>query len=148
MKVTIGSDHGGFNLKEEIKSLLEEMKIEYNDVGTYQAEAIDYPEVSGKVAKSLLQGEADKGIIVCGTGIGVSIAANKFKGIRAALCNDVFSAQMAAEHNNANIITLGERVVGAGLAKMIVKTWLTTEFAGGRHERRVNQITALEKNLD
>ena len=148
MKVTIGSDHGGFNLKEEIKSLLEEMKIEYNDVGTYQAEAIDYPEVSGKVEKSILQGEADKGIIVCGTGIGVSIAANKFKGIRAALCNDVFSAQMAAEHNNANIITLGERVVGAGLAKMIVKTWLTTEFAGGRHERRVNQITALEKNLD
>ena len=148
MKVTIGSDHGGFNLKEEIKSLLEEMKIEYNDVGTYQAEAIDYPAVSGIVAKSILQGEADKGIIVCGTGIGVSIAANKFKGIRAALCNDVFSAQMAAEHNNANIITLGERVVGAGLAKMIVKTWLTTEFAGGRHERRVNQITALEKNLD
>lgn len=148
MKVTIGSDHGGYNLKEEIKSLLQEMQIEFNDVGTYQAEAIDYPEVSSKVAKSVLQGEADKGIIVCGTGIGVSIAANKFKGIRAALCNDVFSAQMAAEHNNANIITLGERVVGAGLAKMIVKTWLTTEFAGGRHERRVNQITDLEKNLD
>ena len=148
MKVTIGSDHGGYNLKEEIKSLLQEMQIEFNDVGTYQTEAIDYPEVSSKVAKSVLQGEADKGIIVCGTGIGVSIAANKFKGIRAALCNDVFSAQMAAEHNNANIITLGERVVGAGLAKMIVKTWLTTEFAGGRHERRVNQITDLEKNLD
>ncbi len=144
MKVAIGSDHGGFRLKEEIKTLLSELKVESHDFGTYTSAAIDYPDISRQVAESVVSGEYDRGIIVCGTGIGVSIAANKIKGIRAALCNDVFSAQMSREHNDANILTLGERVIGSGLARMIVEVWLKTEFAGGRHACRVGKIMELE----
>lgn len=145
MKITIGSDHGAVHLKEEVKNLLVEMNIEVNDVGTYGSAAVDYPEIAEKVAESVTSGAADRGILLCGTGIGISIAANKIKGIRAALCHDVFSARMSREHNNANILAMGERVIGFGPAREIVKVWVTTEFAGGRHASRVDQVTALEK---
>ncbi|MDF2569009.1 MAG: ywlF [Sporomusa sp.] len=145
MKVAIGSDHGGFRLKEEIKALLNELKVDNHDFGTYTKESVDYPDISRQVAEAVADGEYDRGIIVCGTGIGVSIAANKINGIRAALCNDVFSAKMSREHNDANILTLGERVIGSGLALMIVEVWLKTEFAGGRHACRIEKITQLEK---
>ncbi|HWR06840.1 ribose 5-phosphate isomerase B [Sporomusa sp.] len=145
MKVAIGSDHGGFRLKEEIKALFTEMKVDSHDFGTYTPDSVDYPDIACQVAGAVANGEYDRGIIVCGTGIGVNIAANKVKGIRAALCHDVFSAQMSREHNDANILTLGERVIGAGLARMIVEVWLKAEFAGGRHACRVEKIMELEK---
>ncbi|HWR44382.1 ribose 5-phosphate isomerase B [Sporomusa sp.] len=145
MKIAIGSDHGGFRLKEEIKALLTELKVDSHDFGTYTTDSVDYPDISRQVAESVAGGEYERGIIVCGTGIGVSIAANKIKGIRAALCHDVFSAQMSREHNDANILTLGERVIGSGLARMIVEVWLKTKFAGGRHACRVDKIMELEK---
>lgn len=145
MLIAIGSDHGGFNLKAEIKTLLNELKIECHDVGTHSGEAVDYPEIAQKVGQAVISGQCNRGILICGTGIGISIAANKMKGIRAALCHDVFSAQMSREHNNANILAMGERVIGPGLARMIVTTWLQTEFAGGRHERRVDKISQMEE---
>lgn len=145
MKITIGSDHGAVNLKEEVKKVLVEMNVEVSDIGTFGTEAVDYPDIAEKVAKSVVSGEADRGIVLCGTGIGISIAANKIKGIRAALCHDIFSAKMSREHNDANILAMGERVIGFGPAREIVKAWITTEFAGDRHLRRVNKITALEK---
>jgi ribose 5-phosphate isomerase B len=144
VNVAIGSDHGGFRLKEEIKALLAEKNIAFQDFGTHSTESVDYPDISRNVAEVVASGEYDRGIIICGTGIGVSIAANKVKGIRAALCHDVFSAQMSREHNDANILTLGERVIGPGLARMIVEVWLKTEFAGGRHACRVGKIMELE----
>lgn len=145
MKITIGSDHGAVKLKEEVKKVLVEMNVEVSDIGTFGTEAVDYPDIAEKVAKSVVSGEADRGIVLCGTGIGISIAANKIKGIRAALCHDIFSAKMSREHNDANILAMGERVIGFGPAREIVKAWITTEFAGDRHLRRVNKITALEK---
>ena len=144
MLVAIGSDHGGFNLKEEIKKMFVEQNIQFQDLGTHSAESIDYPEIAQKVGQAVVSKECTCGIIICGTGIGVSIAANKIKGIRAALCHDVFSAQMSREHNDANVLTMGERVIGPGVACMIVSTWLNTEFAGGRHGRRVDKISQLE----
>jgi len=145
MFVAIGSDHGGFNLKAEIKELLTELQIECCDVGTHSAESVDYPDIAQKVGQAVLSGQCNYGIVICGTGIGISMAANKIKGIRAALCHDVFSAQMSREHNNANILAMGERVIGPGLARMIVTTWLKTEFAGGRHGRRVDKISQMEE---
>ncbi|BBB91501.1 MAG TPA: ribose 5-phosphate isomerase B [Methylomusa anaerophila] len=147
MLVAIGSDHGGFCLKEEIKKFLAEKGVACRDYGTHSTESVDYPDISLAVAQAVAAGECDRGIIVCGTGIGVCIAANKVKGIRAALCHDVYSAQMSREHNDANILTLGERVIGWGLARMIVDVWLKTEFAGGRHRQRVEKICALDKLL-
>lgn len=143
--LAIGSDHGGYNLKEEIKKYLSENGIEFKDFGTYSTESVDYPDIASKVAHAVADGQCSKGIIICGTGIGISIAANKVKGIRAALCSDVFSAKMSREHNDANILALGERVTGPGLARMIVETWLSTEFAGGRHQRRIQKITDMER---
>jgi ribose 5-phosphate isomerase B len=144
MLIAIGSDHGGFRLKEDIKQYLEERKISFRDLGTYSADSVDYPDISRSVAQAVVGGECDRGIIICGTGIGVNIAANKIKGVRAALCHDTFSAQMSREHNDANILTMGERVIGPGLALAIVEKWLGTEFAGGRHARRVGKIMELE----
>lgn len=144
MIVAIGSDHGGYNLKEEIKNLLTENNIEFKDYGTHSAEAVDYPDVAKTVCEAVISKEHTRGILICGTGIGIGIAANKIKGIRAALCHDVFSAQMTREHNDANVLTMGERVIGPGLARMIVSTWLNTEFLGGRHARRVEKIAQLE----
>ena len=144
MKLAIGSDHGGLRLKAEITAYCQANQIEFHDFGTYTAESVDYPDISQSVAQAVTAGEYERGILICGTGIGVSIAANKVKGIRAALCHDVYSAQMSREHNDANILTMGERVIGPGLALAIVDKWLNTEFAGGRHERRVCKIGDLE----
>lgn len=145
MLVAIGSDHGGFHLKEEIKAYMADKGVAFQDYGTYSTDSVDYPDISREVAQAVAGGKCDRGIIICGTGIGVSIAANKIKGIRAALCHDVYSAQMSREHNDANILTMGERVIGAGLAAAIVEKWLATEFAAGRHSRRVCKIAALEE---
>ena len=145
MKLVIGSDHGGIHLKEVLKQHLAERGIEVSDAGTYTEESCDYPDIAVKVCREITDGHAERGILVCGTGIGMSMAANKVKGIRAALCGDVFSATMSREHNNANVICLGERVLGPGLALSILDAWLDTEFAGGRHERRVNKIMAIEE---
>lgn len=142
--ICIGSDHGGYLLKEEIKSFLTEKNISFFDFGTNSQESVDYPDIADNVAHAVASGKYEKGILICGTGIGICIAANKVNGIRAALCHDVFSAQMSREHNDANILTLGERVIGFGLARMIVDKWLTTEFSGGRHLNRVHKIKALE----
>ena len=145
MKIAMGSDHGGIHLKNHLKGYLEGKGYEVVDCGTYTEDSCDYPDFAEKVCKTVTAGEVDKGILVCGTGIGISMAANKCKGIRAALVADVFSAKMAAEHNNANVICMGERTTGVGLAEMMVDTFLATEFAGGRHQRRVDKIMALEK---
>ena len=145
MKLVIGSDHGGIHLKEVLKQHLAERGVEVSDAGTYTEESCDYPDIAVKVCQEITDGKAERGILVCGTGIGMSMAANKVKGIRAALCGDVFSATMSREHNNANVICLGERVLGPGLALSILDAWLDTEFAGGRHERRVNKIMAVEE---
>ncbi len=146
MQIAIGSDHGGYQLKEEIKQYLDKKGIGVKDFGTYSTESCDYPDIAKAVGKAVAGEEYDKGILVCGTGIGISIAANKIPGVRAALCHDVFSAKASREHNNANILALGERVIGRGLALEIVQAWLEAEFAGGRHERRVNKIMEIEKN--
>ncbi|RKD21988.1 ribose 5-phosphate isomerase B [Caminicella sporogenes DSM 14501] len=144
MKIAIGSDHGGYNLKEAIKKHLEEKGIEYKDFGTNSTESVDYPEFGEKVAQAVKSGEFDRGIVCCGTGIGISISANKVPGIRCAVVSDTFSAEMSRLHNDANILALGERVVGKGLALKIVDVWLEAEFEGGRHERRVNKIKEIE----
>jgi len=144
MRVALGCDHGGFALKEEIKKTLNEQGIEFKDFGTHTTTSCDYPDIALPVAKAVSGGEFDRGILICGTGIGIGIAANKVKGIRAALCHDTFSARASREHNNANILTMGERVIGRGLALDIVDVWLKTEFSGGRHQRRVDKISALE----
>ncbi|WP_147534989.1 ribose 5-phosphate isomerase B [Bacillus marasmi] len=146
MKVAIASDHGGLVLREEIKNLMDEMGIQYEDFGCECASSVDYPDYAQPVAEKVAAGEFDRGILICGTGIGMSIAANKVNGIRAALVHDVFSAIATREHNDSNILTMGERVIGAGLAREIAKAWLTTEFQGGRHANRVNKITAIEIN--
>ncbi|WP_366923699.1 ribose 5-phosphate isomerase B [Metallumcola ferriviriculae] len=145
MKIALGSDHGGFELKAIIKELFDQLGIPYQDFGTLDKESVDYPDFAAKVAEAVAGGDFERGIVVCGTGIGVSIAANKVRGIRAALCHDVFSAKASREHNDANVLTLGQRVIGPGLALEIVKTWLGTDFAGGRHSRRVDKIKAIEE---
>lgn len=143
--IAIGSDHGGFELKNHIIEHLKEKGIEYKDYGTYEEKSVDYPDCAAPVCEAVLDGSSDKGILICGTGIGISIAANKFNGIRAALCSDVYSAKMSKEHNNANIICLGGRVTGRELAFMIVDTWLDAEFQGGRHADRIAKIHKIEE---
>ena len=146
MKITIGSDHGAVALKDEVKMVLKEFdNIEVKDVGTFGTVSVDYPDIAKLVCEEVASGNSDRGIVLCGTGIGISIAANKIKGIRCALCNDVYSARMSREHNDANVLAMGGRVTGFGPAGEIVRVWVTTEFTGGRHERRVNKIMALEE---
>lgn len=142
--IAIGSDHGGYELKKEIIAYLEDNNLEYKDYGTYTPDSCDYPVYAKKVARAILSGECEKGILICGTGIGISITANKFKGIRAALCHDCFSAQATREHNDANIVAMGARVVGPGLAVKIVDTFLNTEFSGD--ERHINRIRQIEED--
>lgn len=142
--IAIGADHGGIHLKTDIMAYLDELAVPYKDYGTYSDESVDYPDIAKVVGTAVLSGEAERGILICGTGIGIGIAANKMKGIRAALCHDVFSAKFSRAHNDANILTMGERVIGKGLAREIVHTWLTSEFEGGRHERRVKKIHEIE----
>lgn len=146
MKVAIGADHGGFPLKEEIKKfLVEEMKVSICDLGVYAPEPVDYPDIAFLVARSVATGECDWGIMIDGAGIGSSMACNKVPGIRAALCYDLYSANNAREHNNANVMTLGGQTLGVGHALKIVKTFLTVPYAGGRHDRRVDKIMGIEK---
>ena len=146
MKIVIGCDHGALELKKEVLKVLAEFKdIATEDVGTFDAESVDYPDIAERVCGKITKGEADRGIVLCGTGIGISIAANKIKGIRAALCGDVFSARMSREHNDANVLAMGGRVTGFGPAGEIVRTWVTTEFSKGeRHVRRIEKMMALE----
>lgn len=144
MKIALGSDHAGFQLKNEIIKHLNENGIELKDFGTYGEDSCDYPDYAEAVAHEVVNKNFDFGILVCGTGIGISIAANKVKGIRAALCGDTFSAHSSREHNDANILALGQRVVGTGLALDIVNIFLKSEFLGGRHQNRVNKLNNLE----
>lgn len=144
-KIIIGSDHGGYNLKEKIKEVFSKLGYEFEDMGTNTLESCDYPVYAKKVCEKVIE-TSGRGILVCGTGIGMSIAANKFKGIRAALCGDTFSARMTREHNDSNILCLGERVTGQDLALDIVKIWLNTPFSEGeRHIKRINLIREIEQ---
>ncbi|MDL2300537.1 ribose 5-phosphate isomerase B [Clostridiaceae bacterium OttesenSCG-928-D20] len=138
--LAIGSDHGGFALKQAVKMHLDSLNIEYCDYGSDSEQSCDYPVYAKKVASAIVSGEYDKGILICGTGIGISIAANKVPGIRAALCSDSYSAEMTRRHNDANVLCMGGRVIGEGLALSIVDVFLSTEFEGGRHLRRVEQL--------
>lgn len=144
MKIAIGSDHGGYELKGKLIKYMEDLGYEVVDHGTYSNDSVDYPDYGEKVAKSVVDGNEDLGVVICGTGIGISIAANKVKGARVALCGDTFSATMARQHNNANVIALGARVTGDELAKAILKAFLDSSFEGGRHARRVEKIMAIE----
>lgn len=144
--IVLASDHGGFELKESIKAHLTERGIRYIDLGTNSSASVDYPDYAHKLCRSLQSGEADLGILCCGTGIGMSMAANKHKGIRAACCSDTFSARFTRMHNNANVLCLGGRVVGAGLACDMVDLFIDTEYEGGRHDRRVAMVDAFDQN--
>jgi len=145
LKIAISSDHGGNNLRKDIMNLLDELNIQYEDFGPQNNDSVDYPDYARPVAERVAAGEFDRGILICGTGIGISIAANKFKGIRCALVHDVFSAKATRSHNDSNVLAMGERVIGPGLAREIVTTWLNTDFEGGRHTNRVNKITEIEE---
>lgn len=143
--IALGCDHGGFELKKIIADFLKEKGYELLDVGTYTEESVDYPDIADLLCAKITDGSCQKGILVCGTGIGMNMCANKHKGIRAAQCHDTFSAKMTRRHNNANVLTMGGRVVGSELAKEIVTEFLTNEFEGGRHEVRVNKMMSAEK---
>jgi ribose 5-phosphate isomerase B len=148
MKLAIGCDHGGFELKEEILKFLNTIgSIAVSDFGPAGKESVDYPDFAQKVSEAVSKGSMDRGILICGTGIGMSIVANRYPNVRAALCHDHFTARMSREHNDANILVMGERVIGKGVALEIVKTWLDTEFAGGRHQLRLDKIRQLEKSI-
>lgn len=142
--LALGSDHAGYGLKCEVKKYLDENGIEYKDYGCFEGEACDYPVIAEAVCLKVADGTHDKALLFCGTGIGISMAANKVKGIRAACCSDYFSAKFTRLHNDANVLCMGGRVVGAGLACELVQVFLDTEFEGGRHQRRVDLITAIE----
>ena len=142
--IAIGSDHGGFALKQEVKAFLDSRSIPYQDFGTYTEESCDYPRYAEAACRAVVSGQCEKAILCCGTGIGISIAANKIKGIRAALCSDYFSAKYTRLHNDANVLCMGGRTIGPGLALELVDVFLHTEFEGGRHQRRIDQITELE----
>lgn len=148
MKIAIASDHGGFRLKGYIIDYLNSKGIEFKDFGAFDESSCDYPDYAEPVAEAVLAKEYDFGILICGTGIGIGIAANKIPGIRAALCHDTFSAHATREHNDANILTMGERIVGPGLAVDIVDTFLNTEFQGNRHAIRIGKITEIEKKYN
>lgn len=145
LKIAISSDHGGNKLRKEIMDLLTELGVSYEDFGPQTDDSVDYPDYARPVAEGVQSGAFDRGILICGTGIGISIAANKFKGIRCALVHDVFSAKATRCHNDSNVLAMGERVIGPGLAREIVATWLNTEFEGGRHTNRVAKISQIEE---
>ncbi len=147
MKIALGSDHAGFELKEDLRAYLADLTVEALDLGAYSPDAVDYPDVAAQVAQKVSRGEVERGLLICGAGIGMSIAANRFPGVRAALCHDSFTARVSREHNDANILVLGGRLIGKGLAREILQIWLETEFQGGRHQRRLDKITALEEKI-
>jgi ribose 5-phosphate isomerase B len=144
VRIAIGNDHAALQMKQEIKAYLQELGHEVIDYGTNSPESCDYPEFGEKVGRAVAAQEADCGVLICGTGVGISIAANKVKGVRAAVCSDTTTAHLVKEHNNANIIAFGARIVGVELAKDIVKSYLDAEFMGGRHQKRIDQIAAIE----
>lgn len=145
MKISIACDHGGFALKETVKDVLTKEGYEVKDFGTYNTESCDYPDFAAPAARAVADGECEKGIVICTTGIGVSIVANKIKGVRCALCTTVLQAEMTRKHNDTNILALGAGITGQNLALKIIDIWLNTDFEGGRHQRRVDKITSLEK---
>ena len=145
MKIGIGNDHAALEMKLQIKEFLEEMGHEVVDYGTHTTESCDYPVYGEKVGRVVASGEADLGIAICGTGVGISLAANKVKGIRACVCSEPYTAKLSRMHNNSNVLAFGARVVGSELAKMIVDQWLDAEFEGGRHQRRVDMIMEIER---
>ncbi len=145
MIIALGSDHAGFILKEQVISFLQSSGINFKDFGVHSEESADYPDQAALVVQAVKSGESKFGILICGTGIGMSIVANKHRGIRAALCSEPYSARLAREHNNANVLTMGSRVIGPGLAEEIVSIFIHTEYAGGRHERRLSKIEQLEQ---
>lgn len=146
--IAVACDHAALDMKRNLLELLDEMGLEYHDYGTYSCESCDYPVYAARAARAVAGGECDRGLLICGTGVGISLAANKVKGIRCVTCSEPYSAEMSRRHNNANMLAIGARVVGSDLARMIVRIWLTTDFEGGRHQRRVDMITALENGDD
>jgi ribose 5-phosphate isomerase B len=144
--IAIGSDHVGYKYKEILKSYLKEKKLILKDFGCYSEERIDYPIISAKVANSIVSKECEKGILICGTGVGMGITANKLDGIRAVICSEPYSAKLSREHNDTNILAIGSRVIGIEMAKMIVDIWMCTKFDGGRHKKRISLITSIEKS--
>ena len=144
MKIAIGSDHGGFELKEKIRTLLIGLGHEVLDLGCHSPDSVDYPIQGREVAKSVASGQYERGVLICGTGIGMCIVANRIPGVRAALCHDLFTARMSREHNDSNILCMGGRIIDHGLAEEMVKVWLMTPFTGGRHSRRINMIDSLD----
>ena len=148
MKLAIGADHGGWELKQEVVKYLQTIKnIEVSDFGTATKDSVDYPDYGKKVSEAVSNKTVDRGILICGTGIGMSITANRFPGVRAALCHDHFTAKMSRLHNDANVLVMGERVIGKGVALELVKTWLETEFEGGRHQKRLDKIGELAQSI-
>jgi ribose 5-phosphate isomerase B len=147
MKIALGCDHGGLELKNAIEAVLKSLDIEVVDMGTMSEESVDYPDFASKVAESVSEGKTDRGIAICGTGIGMSIVANKYHGVRAALCHDSYTARMSRLHNDANILVLGGRVIGTEVAIELLKQWLATQFEGGRHQKRLDKISDIEKKV-
>ncbi|MYL69690.1 ribose 5-phosphate isomerase B [Halobacillus litoralis] len=144
MKVILASDHGGVNLRKEVTDVLNELEVEFEDIGCDCEDSVDYPDYAIPAAERVANGEFDKAILICGTGIGMSISANKVKGIRAALVHDLFTAKVTREHNDSNVLCMGERIIGPGLAREIARTWVSTDFEAGRHKRRVSKIAEYE----
>ena len=146
--IAVACDHSALDMKKEVEALLDEMGLAYHDYGTYSTDSCDYPVFGARAAKAVASGECERGIVICGTGIGISLAANKVRGIRCALCSEPYSAELTRRHNDANMLALGARVIGPELAQSSVRTFLTTEFEGGRHERRVAMLASLENGED
>jgi ribose 5-phosphate isomerase B len=143
--IALGADHAGFELKEALKAWLIEQGYQVLDFGTHSPESVDYPDYAAQVAESVAGHKVERGVLICGTGIGMAIAANKVPGVRAALCSDLYTARMSREHNDANVLTMGGRLMGPEMAQDILKMWLQTDFAGGRHQRRVDKMADLER---
>jgi ribose 5-phosphate isomerase B len=148
MKIAIGSDHAGFGLKEDLRQYLNERKMEVIDLGTSDLSPVDYPDIGSRVAEKISRGGIERGLLICGTGIGMSIVANRFPGVRAALCYGIEGARISREHNDANVLVLGARMTGKDLAREIVRVWLESDFQGGRHEARLNKIRLLEEKMN
>lgn len=148
MKIAIGSDHAAYEFKLDILTYLDELGVEYEDLGSHSTERTNYPIWGEAVAKRVVSGEFEKGLLFCGTGVGISISANKVKGIRAVVCSEPYSAKLSRNHNDTNILCMGSRVVGPDLARMILKEWLDAEFEGGRHKDRVDLITKIENEQE
>jgi len=145
MKIAIGCDHAGFELKEDLRVYLRERGVEVFDLGTLDGAPVDYPEIGMAVAEKVSTGAIPRGILICGTGIGMSVVANRFRGVRATLCHDLYTARMSREHNDSNVLVLGGRLLGKGIAREIVGVWLEAEFLGGNHQRRLDQIARLDE---